>query len=195
MCLLTWKRWKEIRLSTWTSFAKLATIERRRSLTSLFSQIRKHQYRVAKTGGNGRQSTNIFAPGMVGKQNKKGGRGAAEGRECKPWIARKELVGDWDPCVKKIYTVVFLVWELKAVIRINTRVFRWRSSLLLNDFQDSYVISRGVILGSVQVNSSAIHIQPGVVKNILCRPYQYHCESLIVRIIFSYLFFANEDHS
>ena len=51
---------------------------------------------MAKTGGNGRQSTNIFALGMLGKQNKKGGAGggAAEGRECKPWIARKELVGD-----------------------------------------------------------------------------------------------------
>ena len=47
---------------------------------------------MAKTGGNGRQSTNIFALGMLGKQNKKGGRGG--GRECKPWIARKELVGD-----------------------------------------------------------------------------------------------------
>ena len=130
-----------------------------------------------------------FCPWNVRQTEQEGGgrgEGAAEGRECKPWIARKELVGDWDPCVKKIYTVVFLVWELKAVIRINTRVFRWRSSLLLNDFQDSYVISRGVILGSVQVNSSAILIQPGVVKNILCRPYEYHYESLIVRIIFSY---------
>ena len=30
---------------------------------------------MAKTGGNGRQSTNIFALGMLGKQNKKGGGG------------------------------------------------------------------------------------------------------------------------
>ena len=60
--------------------------------------------------------------------------------------------------------------ELKAAIRINTQVFRWRSSLLLNDFQDSYVMSCDFILRSVQVNGSAILKQPGVVKNILCRP-------------------------
>ena len=32
-----------------------------------------------KTGGNGRQSTNIFALGMLGKQNKKGGAGGGGG--------------------------------------------------------------------------------------------------------------------
>ena len=50
------------------------------------------------------------------------------------------------------------------------------------------------ILRSVQVNGSAILIQPGVVKTFYVGPYEYHCESLIVRIIFSNLFFASEDH-
>ena len=74
-------------------------------------------------------------------------------------------------------------------------VFRWRSCFLLIDFQDSYVISRGIILRSVQVNSSAILIQTRVVDNNFCKPYECHCESFIVRIIFSYLFFASADNS
>ena len=183
--------WKEIRLSSWTSFAKLTTIERRRSSTSLFYQIRKHQYCVAKKGGNGRQSTNILAPGMLGKQNKRGrGKGVQT-------MDREKGVGGWlrPVWIQKFYTVVFLVWELQAAIIINTWVFRWRSCFLLNDFQDSYVISRGVSVRSVQVNSSAILIPPRVVDDNFWRPYEYHCESLIVRIIFSYFFFASEDKS
>ena len=84
--LLPWKPWKEIKLSSSTSFAKLDTNERRRSLTSFFSQIRKHQYCVAKKGRNGWQSTKNLAAGVPGKLEKTGG-----------W-ARKELLGDWDQC-------------------------------------------------------------------------------------------------
>ena len=111
LCLLTWKRWKEIRLSSSTSFAKLPTIERRRSLTFLSSQIRKHQYCVAKKRGKWVASTKNLAPGMLSKQNKKGG-GAAEGRGCKPWRARKELVGDWDHCdiPDKHFILLFLLF-------------------------------------------------------------------------------------
>ena len=41
-------------------------------------------------------STNNLAPGMlnVKQTEQEGGGGAAEGRGCKPWRARKELVGD-----------------------------------------------------------------------------------------------------
>ena len=53
------------------------------------------------------------------------------------------------------------------------------------------MISRGIILRSVQVNSSAILIQTRVVDNNFCKSYECHCESFIVRIIFSYLFFAS----
>ena len=34
-----------------------------------------------------------------------------------------------------------------------------------------------------------------LLKTFYVGPYEYHCESLIVRIIFSHLFFASEDHS
>ena len=71
---------------------------------------------------------------------------------------------------KRLHHCFSYLKELKAAIRINTQVFRWRSSLLLNDFQDSYVMSCDFILRSVQVNGSAILKQPGVIKNILCRP-------------------------
>ena len=87
LCLLTWKRWKEIRLSSSTSFAKLATIERRRSLTSLFSQIRKHQYCVAKKGGNGWQVQTIWRLECQANWTRRG-----DGRERSYWVIETSVI-------------------------------------------------------------------------------------------------------
>ena len=150
-----------------------------------FSQIRKHQYCVAKKGEMD-DNTKIWRLECQANWTRRG-----DGRERSYWVIETSVIF----LAKRLHHCFSYLKELKAAIRINTQIFRWWSSLLLNDFQDSYVMSCDFILRSVQVNGSAIHIQPGVVKNILCRPYQYHCESLIVRIIFSHLFFASEDHS
>ena len=85
--LLPWKPWKEIKLSSSTSFAKLDTIERRRSLTSFFSQIRKHQYCVAKKGRNGWQSTKIWRLECQANWTRRG-----DGRERSYWVIETSVI-------------------------------------------------------------------------------------------------------
>ena len=48
---------------------------------------------MAKIGGNGRQSTNIFALGMLGKQNKKGGGGGGGGEGVQTMDSEKGVGG------------------------------------------------------------------------------------------------------
>ena len=53
-----------------------------------------------------------FGPWNVKQTEQEGGGGAAEGRGCKPWRARKELVGDWDHCdiPDKHFILLFLLF-------------------------------------------------------------------------------------
>ena len=98
--LLPWKPWKEIKLSSSTSFAKLDTIERRRSLTSFFSQIRKHQYCVAKKKAEMDDKVQKFGGWSARQTGQDGGMGE---KEVIGWL--RPVWYSW----KNVYTIAFRI--------------------------------------------------------------------------------------